>query len=210
MGSAALLRMTHLQLCNSALARLGEARVYDLAENEFVTVQCATQLPLAMSEVLRSHRWNFAQARALLARLSDPPAFGKAYAYALPSDCVRVLEVNGISGSGAVGDEWEIEGQRLLTHCTTVQVLYIRIEDDLTVWDPLAVEWLTLCLAAKLAPTVQGGSTSKANELKEEINKLAAPLARRIDANESRRSKENMMVAMLEGSQAIAARESGV
>ena len=107
--------MTDLQLCNLALARLGEARVYDLTEDQFVAVQCARQFPLAAEEVLRSHRWNFASARVALSRLAEAPAFGFKYAYALPTDCLRVLEVNGVSGAGEPGAECEIECRALLT-----------------------------------------------------------------------------------------------
>lgn len=202
--------MTDLQLCNLALSRLGEARVFDLAEDEFVTIQCARQFPLAVDEVLRSHRWNFASARVALARLADAPAFGPKYAYALPSDCLRVLEVNDISGSGEPDSDWEIEGRSLLSDETAVRIIYIRRELDLSLWDALALEWLVLALAAKLAPTVQGGSTSKATELREEIARLAAPLARRIDANEVRREKANTMTAMLESSHALRARGAGL
>lgn len=202
--------MTDLQLCNLSLARLGEARIFDLEDDDFVTRQCATLLPVAIDEVLRSHRWNFAQDRSTLEQLEDEPEFGKAYAYGLPDDCVRVIAVNGISGTGDIGEEWEIEGRALLSDNDEVQVIYIRREDDLDLWDALALEWLVLLLAAKLSPSIQGGSTSKANELREEIARLTAPLARRIDANESRRAGENMMQAMLDGSQVLAAREAGV
>ena len=77
-------------------------------------------------------------------------------------------------------------------------------------WDSLAIEWLVLALAAKLAPTIQGGSTSKANELREEINRLAAPLARRIDANESKRENANSMEMLLNSSRTIYARGVGL
>jgi hypothetical protein len=193
-----------------ALARLGEARVYDLTEDQFVAVQCARQFPLAAEEVLRSHRWNFASARVALSRLAEAPAFGFKYAYALPTDCLRVLEVNGVSGAGEPGAEWEIEGRALLTDETSVKAIYIKRETNLMYWDSLAIEWLVLALAAKLAPTIQGGSTSKANELREEINRLAAPLARRIDANESKRENANSMEMLLNSSRTIYARGVGL
>jgi hypothetical protein len=46
-------------------------------------------------------------------------------------------------------------------------------------------------------------------EFLEEYHRILAPMARRVDGNESRRSKENQLDAMLAGSRALRARVSG-
>jgi hypothetical protein len=206
--------MTDLEISNVALARIGEARITDFNGTDMVSEQCRVQLPLAIDEVLRSHRWNFAQTRIQLeAEVNDDddelivPAFGFEMQFPLPSDCLRVLEVNGISGSGDPSSQWEIEGRKLLCSLgTPINVVYIKQQSAAAFTDSLALECLVLLLAAKLSPTIQGGSTSKADELRAELTRVMAPIARRIDSNESRRQSDNMMVQMMDGSHALQAR----
>lgn len=202
--------MNTVELCNAALARLGEARIASLDETHLAARTCAQLYPVAVDELLRSHRWNFASSRAVLSRLDETPVFGFRYAYQLPGDCMRVVEVNGVSSTGTPSEAWEIEGRKLLTDAETARIVYIYRATNLDLWDSLALECLTLLLASKLAPVIQGGSTSKENELLEALNRLTAPLARRIDANESRRPSESPMEQMLRGSRAIAARRCDV
>jgi len=202
--------MDKIDICNAALARLGEARIQALTDGNTAGRACTLLYPLALEEMLRGHRWNFATKRAVLTRLVEDPLFGPAYAYTLPTDCVRVLEVNDVSGSGPAGQQWEIEDGKLLCDDDEVRVLYIRRIEDSNVLDALATEALVLLLAAKLAPAIQGGSTSKAEALMNEYVRLCAPLARRVDANESRRGAANMMTQMMRGSLALGARGGGV
>lgn len=198
--------MDTITVCNAALARLGEARIFDLQDNSTAARACALHLPLARDEVLRAHWWNFAADRARLTRVAEAPAFGYAHAYQLPADCLRVLEVNGVGGSGDPGAQWEVEGGRLLHDDATVEIRFIKQVTDISLFDALALEALIVLLASRLAPSIQGGSTGKATELKEEYYRIVAPLARRVDGNESRRAKENMMEAMMAGSRALRAR----
>lgn len=193
-------------VCNAALARLGEARISGIDDPTVAARACALCYPLARDELLRAHRWNFATARVDMVRLVEAPAFGHDHAYELPADCLRVLVVNGVSASGDPAAQWEVEGRKLLHDDETVELIYIRREMNLGLYDALALEALIVLLAAKLAPAIQGGSTGKAQELKEEYHRLLAPAARRVDANESRRSRENLMEAMLAGSRAVGAR----
>jgi len=198
--------MHTIDICNAALARLGEARIEALTDGNTAARACRLLYPLALEEMLRGHRWNFATRRAVLARLVEDPLFGPAYAYELPSDCLRVLEVNDVSGSGPPDQQWEIEGGKLLSDADEVRVLYIGRVADSNDLDALATEALIVLLAAKLGPAIQGGSTSKAEALMTEYVRICAPLARRIDANESRRSAANMMTQMMAGSLALGAR----
>lgn len=202
--------MDTLTVCNAALARLSEARIADLGENNAAARACSLHFPIARDELLRAHAWNFAVQRATLTALADSPSFGFTHQYQLPVDCLRVISVNGVSGAGDPSSQWEIEGGKLLSDEETCKIRYIRRVTDLNLFDSLALEGLIVLLASHLAPTIQGGSTGKATELKEEFAKLIAPLARRVDANESRRAGENQMDAMLAGSHAIQARQVGV
>jgi hypothetical protein len=198
--------MNTVTVCNAALARLGEAKINAIDESSAAARACNLNFPLAVDEVLRAHWWNFATARDTLSRVAAAPAFGFAYQFALPQDCLRVLEVNGVSGTGDPGAQWQIESGRLLTDDATVEARFIRRIEDLNLFDSLALEALIVLLASKIAPAIQGGSTAKASELKEEYHRVITPQARRVDGNETRRPAENTMDAMLAGSRALRAR----
>ena len=127
----------------------------------------------------------------------------------LPADCLRVLEVNGVSGTGDPAAQWEIEGGSCCTMRRRWRSATSRRVTELNLFDSLALEALIVLLASKLAPAIQGGSTGKATEFLEEYHRIVAPMASRVDGNESRRSKENLMDAMLAGSRALARGRSG-
>src|SRR3546814_16413229 len=61
--------------------------------------------------------WNFATARAKLARADTAPAFGPAYAYALPADWIRCVTAQD-SADGGVLLAYRIEGGRLPSRST--------------------------------------------------------------------------------------------
>lgn len=202
--------MDTITICNAALSRLGEASIVELSDDNTAARACNLHLPLAKARVLRSHSWNFGRKRATLTRSTDSPLFGYEYAYTLPTDSVRICEVNGVSGTGDAGISWEIENGKILTDDETCEVAYISDQSSYGEWDDLAVSALICLLASLIAPMIQGGSTAKAGELMQEYDKMLAPLARRVDANENRKRGENMMDQMLTGSRMLRARRCGL
>ncbi len=174
---------TETDICNRALGRLGESRILDITDEGAPGRACQLHFAATRDEVLRSHRWNFATSRVALSRLSEAPAFGWTYQYSLPSDFIRALEVNGTEDG--LGDPWTIEGGNLLTNDETVNLLYVRREENVSKWDALFQEALSIKLAMKLGPVLRG-SSSGVGDLGDEYLRVTAPLARRIDANEGR------------------------
>jgi hypothetical protein len=252
--------MTQLELCNVALAHLGEARISGLTDNAATARACAMHYEPVLKEVLRSHRWNFAVRRVAVeprrmeildvdaagglirVRSTAPhgltsglcvevknvqgvvsavgrfvvnvfdadefdlvgtsfagsyigggsfavvPAFGWAYQFELPGDCLRVLEVNGSEAGDWISDEWIVEGRWLLTNSSSLRLVYIRDLGDEALTDPLFVQAFGLKLAVSLTEVIRG-SSGKTGELLQVYDRVTAPLARRVDANEGRRRK---------------------
>lgn len=178
--------MTEVDICNRALGRLGEQRILTMADAGTSGRACQLHFEGTRDEVLRSHRWNFATTRVALSRLSPDPPFGWAYRYGLPADFIRALEVNGTEDEG--GCPWAIEGGALMTNEESINLIYIRRETNVARWDSLFCEAITLKLAMKLA-TVLRGSASQVADFGTEYDRLTAPLARRVDANEGRQRK---------------------
>lgn len=175
-------------ICNIALGHLGEARITSLEEDSVAARACSLHYAAARDEVLRSHRWNFAAKRAVLSRLAAAPAFGWQWQYELPVDCLRVLEVNDSEVGDVISDEYLVEGRALLTNAGEVRLVYLRRIENVALFDVLFVKALALRLAMELSETIRG-TTAKTAELQALYERVTAPLARRVDANEGRRRK---------------------
>src|SRR3546814_20867525 len=104
-------------ICNSALAKIGAARITALGEASRNASLCAELYDKCRDDLLRAHSWNFATARAKLARADTAPAFGPAYAYALPADWIRCVTAQD-SADGGVLLAYQIEGGRLPSRST--------------------------------------------------------------------------------------------
>ena len=180
--------MTQVQLCNVALAHLGEAPIASLADSTVAGRACALHYDPTRTEVIRSHRWNFATQRAALVESLPAPAFGWAHAFDLPANCLRALEINDNEIGDVISETWAIEGRHLLTNADSVNLVYIKDIGDVALTDPLFAAAFGLKLAAVLSETIRG-STGKTAELLQLYDARTAPLARRIDANEGRRRK---------------------
>ena len=129
-------------------------------------------------------RGNFATKRVALSQLTPAPLFRWSYRYGLPADQLRLLEVNG-SDVCLLGNFWKIEGGELLSNDATMEVVYLYRCEDTSLWDPLFCEALVVKLAVHLSETMRGGSGAD-EKLMAEYDRMVAPLARRVDANENR------------------------
>lgn len=126
--------------------------------------------------VFRDHPWNCLLTRASLAALSETPAWGFAYQYQLPVDCLRVLEVDAQC-------VWRVEGRRILSDAgAPINILYVRQEDDPEQYDLLLVEALASRLAGELAESLTQSNTKKEVIEREYLDVLNR--ARRADAQE--------------------------
>lgn len=171
-------------ICNLALAHLGEDHLMSLDDDSREAQFCKRFYDQTRDEVIQSHPWNFAIRRAVLSRLAEAPAFGWAWQYQLPADCLRILQLNGHDVSKREG-RYEVEGGRLLTNDDECAVRYLRRVEDAALFPPLFVEALALKIATRLAKPLTG-STSEVERLLTEYERITKPLAMRTDALEGR------------------------
>lgn len=91
---------TETELVNAALRKGGGAkRIMALTDSVGAAGIAADVLTSERDDLLRAGVWNFAITRAQLGQLSTAPAFEWQFAYALPSDCERVVSVHGDSAT---------------------------------------------------------------------------------------------------------------
>jgi hypothetical protein len=146
------------EVVNVALTRLGEARVISIDDDSVLAADARAMWDTIVRGELRAHLWRFALARASLPALADAPAWGFAYQYVQPADCLRVVQVGDVwvvSNSDVLTDAegpWAIEGRLVLTdYGAPLQIRYLRNVEDVSSWDALFCSVLAYRLAMELA-----------------------------------------------------------
>ncbi len=142
-------------LANHALALLREEAITAITDQSSQAARtCLEFVASARQETLRMGRWNCATKRATLVRLAEVPPGGYAYQYQLPSDFIRLMDVNG-EAVKATEEYFEIESRQFLTDAETVWIRYVA---DVSIGnlDPLLKLAVATRLASKIAIPLSG------------------------------------------------------
>lgn len=131
-------------ICNSALVKIGAARIVSLDDPSEGARLCKEQYTKLKESLLQAHPWNFAVRRQALNLSPDVPAFGYSKQFIVPDDCLRILETCPDEVS------WEREGNFLLTNYPSMAIRYIKNVDE-SLFTPLFAEVLSLALAADIS-----------------------------------------------------------
>jgi hypothetical protein len=172
---------SEVEICNRALQKLGAKRIVSLDDNSVNARACNVAYSLVRDRVLRSHPWNCAISRAELAADAEPPEWGRANAFQLPSDFLRLLppypEMN-------INDlDWQIEGRKILTDDSgPIYLRYIYQVTDPNEMDPLLRELISTELALELCEEITQSNTKK-DALKDDVKAIVKD-ARRVNAFE--------------------------
>lgn len=149
---------TVVEICNIALARIGDARIADINADDEKARLCNLFYDQTRDEVLREHAWSFAQGRSLLASLSGDNLTGYDYRYQLPLDCLYVRKLIDAEGEsyGDLTNDYQIEGRELHTDVNPCAIRYTKKVTDPGKFDSQFVEAVSLKLASKLALKLSG------------------------------------------------------
>lgn len=169
--------MDKATVCNFALAKCGEQRIISMTDDSKNAILCRLHFDQTYREVLRNHPWNFAIRRATLAEISGYTGIEFEHQYQLPADCMRVLRLDSDDTS-----VFNVEGRTIVTDETPCNIVYIGMDDNLNLCDPLFIKVLALELAVKLSYNLTETRTQTDGLLEEA--KLAWVEARSMDAQE--------------------------
>ena len=150
-----------VDICNNALIDLGASAISSLTEDSKAARLCNQRFDSIRDTVFRFHPWNCLVNRASLAADTATPAFEYSYQYTLPTDpyCLRVL------GLETADFLFKVEGRKILTNETTVNIIYVARVLDTNEYDFGLIETLSAALAASLAyPLI--GSVSLSQQMK--------------------------------------------
>ena len=175
-------------IANLALAKLGISPIMALTDDSKQAQFANRFYAQTRDEVMSSHRWNFAMRRETLNRLASNPDFEWEFAYQVPVDCLRIVQLNGYQPTERLG-LFAVEADQLLTDAEEAQVRYIARVTDGSFYPALFVSALATMLASRLAGPLTG-SRELPSALIQEYEALTGPKARMADAfEESHRIK---------------------
>lgn len=148
------------EIFNNALQGLKANRIMSGSDDTETADMCEQVWPSVRDAVLRSHPWNCAMKLAQLQQSATAPAWKWDYAYPLPADCLRVVEVVG-ADEGAL-EVWEtVGGEVLCNEAAPVYISYVWRETDPTKYDALLCKVLEAALAAEIAYPLTASVTAR-------------------------------------------------
>lgn len=144
-----------VEITSNALRLLGDDPITSLTEDSERARLVNALYEEVRDEVTRAAMWNCAKDRQVLASLATTPAFGWSFYHQLPSTCLRVVDVL----SGDIRVEHELEGRKLMTDESSVNLIFLKKITDPNDMDSLFIGVYTAKLAAELAEPITGSRT---------------------------------------------------
>lgn len=144
-----------VSICSNALVMLGAQSISSLSESVDRARICNAVYKTVRDDVLRSHFWNCAIKRVSLSPDVTTPAFDYSYQYTLPSDWIRTCSI------GEYGEEVDFkpEGRKILCDESSLKLVYVYRNEDVTTWDASLVNAMTYAIKAAIAyPITQSAS----------------------------------------------------
>ena len=173
-----------VNMCNSALNLLGASTISALTDDTKNARLCNQRYEPVRNRVFRSHAWNCLHKRVQLAQNSTTPVVEYSHAYALPSDCLRVLKIhNGTTDSIATALDYKLEGRNIVSDEGTIFLIYIALDTDPNNYDSYLREAISHQLAADLCYAITNNATLANNYMERADERLRE--ARFIDATEN-------------------------
>jgi len=154
------------KIANIALTHLGESKIDNIDDpDQQRAILCKLRFDDCRDIVLRSHPWSCVTKRVKLSKLLDSegeplePAFGFSYMFQLPSDFLRVLQVDNVSYPYQVEVYTVNKGLSseatsspvLLTNASSISIRYVHTPLNLQILTPDISNLIGIRLASELA-----------------------------------------------------------
>lgn len=113
------------------------------------------------------------------------PVFGWKYQYNLPAGCLRVCNVNGMEANEEDSRPYAIEGSKLLTDESPVQLRYVYQHTTTAAWPQTFTNAFAYLLASYIATDLKG-SAGKSMELRQMFETAIGPKAKGRDSRQGK------------------------
>lgn len=150
---------SEVETINSALNMLGATNIISRGEDSKSARVTNQRFDAVRDAVFRAHPWNCLVTRRALAADSDTPAFDWSYQFTLPTDpyCLRVMRLDYLD------IEFRVEGRKILTDESTINLVYLARVEDPNEWDALLNEAIAARLAADISFAMVQSTSLTAN-----------------------------------------------
>jgi len=142
-----------VDICNSAMRKIGAARISDFTENSKEAELCRDAYDIIRRRLLRSNSWNFALKRANLAETPGDPLNEWAHSFQLPTDCLKIVSTTNDPC------RYVQEGRLILTNEGTIGIKYVSDAELVNEFDPSFFEVLAFELAMDLCVPLTDSTT---------------------------------------------------
>ncbi len=141
-------------IASAALRKLGQPAISAFTENSKAGRLANERYADLRDELLSRHPWNFAMKRGSLSASSTDPEWGFAAAYPVPTDYIRMYEVNGEDEESG---KWKVEDGSVVTDLSApLEVRYVYQVEDANRMTAGFREALASVLAADWAEDLTG------------------------------------------------------
>lgn len=174
---------TQVNIVNIALRNIGVKRITSM-DDDVESARVMTDLyDHIRDEMLAIHPWNFAiEYSDTLAENDDTPDFDYDYSYALPADCIRVIELEDAE------DEFKVVGGNLFTDTEDPKIKYIK---QVTTTSSFSKAFVT-AFAARLAAEACYALTNSRNLADDKKKEYELKLSQAINADSQEGSVEKI------------------
>lgn len=181
------------QIANLALTNLAAENIMDIDEASESASKIRTVYEHVRNAVFAEHPWNFCSEDVQLGALLTKPLINYAYAYALPTELVRLNEVYDSHGNRLEpGDYKVVKDNMLYCNVSPVIINYNIIVEDETKFPPLFVQALAAKLAFEICYSVTGSRTLQADMWELYNHKIAMSKNQNAVENNKQTLKENV------------------
>lgn len=159
-----------VDIANSALTKLGADRILNLSDDQKEAREINAIFTMRRDALLRAYFWSFAMERTQLSALATAPSWGYTTAYQLPSDCLRVVQVNdawdvpGLADyiGGPDTEPYRIEGRKIVTDLSApLKLRYVKQVTESGQFDAMFTEAFAIDLAYHACEAITQSSTKK-------------------------------------------------
>lgn len=123
--------MDRLEVINEALLKAGLPLAADLSDCDW---NAQAIYEAVVTRLLRAHAWSFAMRLATLNQ-TTAPTFGFKYAYHLPDDCLKVIDVHCFNDLRSPKARYIVQGKRLLCNVMPCNCRYVGTELEPETWN---------------------------------------------------------------------------
>ena len=156
-----------VEICNSALIKIGAKTISSLSDDSKSAKVCNLQYDRLRKELLRAHPWNFAMSYVALASTGNTPVWDDwTNEFTIPSDVLRILGTNMLYDA-----KWEVgynaSGSKVLwCNDNSVKIQYVKDLTNTTRFDASFDEALSLRIAADIAYSLTQSQSVQQNMFK--------------------------------------------